>query len=337
MKKLFPEYIQLTDDEIKDIWSKGIITFDSNALLSLYRYSDKTSTELLKVLDQYKNQVWLSHQAALEFHSHRFEAILDQDASYETFVKTLKEKSKDFTSAIEQLPIRHPSIDLKIISKKINECIENVIKDVDVNKSKLDSLKQNDTILKKIDELFESKIGDKFDSAALTRIYKEGDKRYAEEIPPGYKDIVKDKDDKTGKKKYGDYIIWMQIIEKAKLTKKPIILITEEQKEDWWKKYHGKITGPRPELIREMIDAANVNFHMYDIERFIDYAQAEGVNVNNDAVQEVKSKKNSDLELAVFGEDFPGLIQDSLGELILPTDIALSEDSSVDDEVGSTK
>ena len=41
-------------------------------------------------------------------------------------------------------------------------------------------------------------------------------------------------------KKYGDLILWYQIIDKAKESKKPIILISGDVKEDWWLEKNGK-------------------------------------------------------------------------------------------------
>ena len=58
-------------------------------------------------------------------------------------------------------------------------------------------------------------------------------------------------------------VIWFytyQIIDKAKSSKKPIILVTSEKKKDWWRKIKGQTIGPKPELIEEMQDKANVQF-----------------------------------------------------------------------------
>jgi len=46
MKKTFSEYNFLTEKEIKEIWENSIFIFDTNVLLNLYRYSNKTNYKL---------------------------------------------------------------------------------------------------------------------------------------------------------------------------------------------------------------------------------------------------------------------------------------------------
>jgi hypothetical protein len=63
----------------------------------------------------------------------------------------------------------------------------------------------------------------------LNEIKKEGKERYGRRMPPGFKDDKKPED-----KKYGDLILWYQIIDEAKKSKKPIVLISGDVKDDWW-------------------------------------------------------------------------------------------------------
>lgn len=49
-----------------------------------------------------------------------------------------------------------------------------------------------------------------------------------------------------------NWLLWLQVIEYAKKEHKPIILVTGENKEDWWQKEKGKIVSARPELINEI-------------------------------------------------------------------------------------
>lgn len=83
-------------------------------------------------------------------------------------------------------------------------------------------------------------------------------------------------------RRHGDVIIWKQIIEHAKCASvKKIILITDENKEDWWWTFDSmgqKKIGPRPELIEEIRREAQVEFfHMYSSENFLKYAREQGV------------------------------------------------------------
>ena len=65
---------------------------------------------------------------------------------------------------------------------------------------------------------------------------EEGQGRYKKEIPPGFKD-AKDKD---GVRKYGDLIIWKEMLKFALKQSKNIIFITDDVKADWWETQDNK-------------------------------------------------------------------------------------------------
>jgi hypothetical protein len=59
---------------------------------------------------------------------------------------------------------------------------------------------------------------------------EEGQERYKKEIPPGFKD-AKNKD---GVRKYGDLIIWKEMLRFSRSNNINIIFITDDVKADWW-------------------------------------------------------------------------------------------------------
>lgn len=59
MKKHFFEFYPLSEKEIDSIWSGGIISFDANVLINLYRYTEKTRDDFFKVMSFYKNRIWI--------------------------------------------------------------------------------------------------------------------------------------------------------------------------------------------------------------------------------------------------------------------------------------
>jgi hypothetical protein len=71
--------------------------------------------------------------------------------------------------------------------------------------------------------------------------------------------------------KYGDFIIWNEMIDLAISKKLPIIFVTDDIKEDWWKKSKNFIISPRPELIKEFESKSTQYFYMYSMERFLEY------------------------------------------------------------------
>jgi PIN like domain len=76
MKKLFPGYFRPNETEIRQIWSEGLIALDANVLLNLYRYSDETREEFLKILKLFEDKLILARWAAQEFFSRRLDVIV---------------------------------------------------------------------------------------------------------------------------------------------------------------------------------------------------------------------------------------------------------------------
>lgn len=144
-----------------------------------------------------------------------------------------------------------------------------------------------DEILDFVEKLFSGKTGQPFDSEKLNEIAKEGEERYQQEIPPGYKDYKKDNTDDQYRK-YGDLIVWKQIIEHAKSQNKPVIFITDDKKEDWWLEQSGRTIGPRPEIIEEFYVATNQKFWMYTVDKFIqESAKISKSTVSPEVIEEI--------------------------------------------------
>lgn len=268
MKKTFREYHQYSENEFKKLWNECIFVFDTNTLLNMYRYRRDTVDKYFEVLSELKikNKLWIPHQVGFEFYENRITVISNYEKSYDAILDILK-STKD---SIDKDYKNHPFLDWEELKGNIDKGLETVIKDISKKKQSHPKLLDKDDILEKINNLFNSCVGECFDDKKLIEIKKDGEIRYSKKIPPGFKDAKKDDD-----KKYGDLILWKQIIEKAKVTKKPIIFISGDVKEDWWLEKDGKRIMPLPQLKKEIYDEAEVDFHIYTADRFLEYYQQE--------------------------------------------------------------
>lgn len=266
MKKTFREYYQYSEEEFKKLWDEGIFVFDTNTLLNMYRYRRETVSKYFKVLSELKknNKLWIPHQVGYEFFENRTSVISDYEKSYDEILTTLN-STKD---SIDKKYKNHPFLDWEELKSKIDKGLESVIKDIDKKKKEHPKLLDQDDILDQINNLFDGCVGSCYTEEELSKIKKDGENRYSKKIPPGFKDSKKDED-----KKYGDLILWKQIIEKAKDAKKPIIFISGDVKEDWWFEKDGKRIMPLPQLKKEIFDEARVDFHIYTADRFLEYYQ----------------------------------------------------------------
>ncbi|MCH7586295.1 MAG: hypothetical protein IH941_14245 [Acidobacteria bacterium] len=91
MKSSFGEFYEPTDDDLARAWQAGTFVLDANVLLNLYRYGDGSRDKLIDILSALRDQLWLPHQAGLEFHRNRLTVRLLIQHQFETIDERLKE------------------------------------------------------------------------------------------------------------------------------------------------------------------------------------------------------------------------------------------------------
>ena len=289
MKKLFPGYYHPTGSELSEMWKAALFVLDANVLLNLYRYSPQTRDAVIGTFKSIADRVWLPNQAAAEYHRNRINVIAAQEDAYAKITQSITDAKKKLDSDLRQYT-RHPYVNAGSMIERISA----LFKEIEMHLTELENnhpnLIENDDIKDALTELFNGKVGDPYPPARLQEIYKEGKDRYEQEIPPGYKD-----GDKKGSKPLGDLIFWFQVIDKAQKWKAPIILITDDRKEDWWLKHNGQTIGPRPELVSEIKIKASVEFYMYQADPFMEHANTYLAKpVKQEVIDEVRTVRNHD-------------------------------------------
>lgn len=266
MRNLFPGYQRKSKEDLEQLWKNAIFCFDTNVLLDLYRYSEKTRAELVDIVGGYRDRVFIPHQVAFEFHRKRLNTIIDQKAPYLKIQSDFGEILRDIDSKSS-----HPHFSQNISGKAIE--LDNLIKkECAEAEEKIKSQLEKDVVFDGICDLFDGRVGEPLADDAK-KIDAEAEARYKMKMPPGYKDGKKDD------KGYGDYYVWLQMIEKANAAKLPMIFITGETKVDWWwyagdvEDKHGDKLGPRPELINEFKEKAKQDFHIYSTASFMQFGK----------------------------------------------------------------
>jgi len=301
MKNMFPTYYQYNQEDYKNIWDNGLFVVDANVLLNLYRYTEETQRELLQILTNLSDRLWIPHQVGLEYLSNRVSVILEQIEAFDQITRSLNSSSQavvqDLSEKFKKFKKRHPSIELDSITKDITQYFEDLIKKTRDNKQNHPDLLQEDPILEKITALFDNKVGEPFTQEELEDLFSQGERRYEKQFPPGYKDLkskkglIKYYKDLIIKSEYGDLIVWKQIIKKASSDKVSIIFITDDVKEDWWNIIKGRTIGPRNELVNEFnYETNNQKFAMYSTQRFMEYASTFlESSINLQAIEEIET------------------------------------------------
>ena len=262
--------------------------FDANVLLNLYRYSNATRKTILGLIEKFQDKIWLPHQSALEYNRNRYEVIADQEKAYKEFTEKISQIQKDLQSSSK------PPFLSKSVHKDLNKVFEKVNSEVADSITKYCDYLKEDPIYENLSKLFKLRITEPYTDDELKGIFKEGEERFKSKTPPGFED----EKNKEGNRKYGDLILWKQVIDKAKKEQTPVIFITDERKKDWWWKIKdGRNMGPRQELTEEMKCVANVDFHMYSSERFLSYGQEFfKEQVSQTALEEIKTMKKAEME-----------------------------------------
>ena len=290
MKNIFPGHFKHSDEKLADIWKESLFVFDTNILFNLYRYSEATRKDFLALMEQVKDRSFLPHQAAVEYLNGRTQEIERQKENYSESIK----QAEAFTQGLEATT-KHPFVAPEIMSK-FEAVFKELMADLEANKNSHRARLDNDDIKDSISTLFDGKTGGAYGNTELEKIIVDGAERYEQKRPPGYMDANKDvpkgcKAINIKARPYGDLIIWKQLLNKAKSDETSVIFITDDSKEDWWEiTKKGKITiGPRPELIKELIDEVGKDFHMYSARRFLDLAgKYLGNNASDETLKEVQ-------------------------------------------------
>jgi len=290
MRNLFSWRLPPSEADFLSLWKNATFVFDTNFLLDLYRVSGSTAENFLKILEHIQNRIWLPYQVADEFFKRR-EEIMDAEAasfqkalsglekwqseqhSFKSLRDCLRQSGRIVAAEVEVLfdeQAKEFLVDEQTqyvdgVDKMEKAVRERVVKLASDHSS---SSSNADNILEKLLLLFDLKIGESFDEKVLQDLYKEADNRYKQLKPPGFKDS-----EKEGDRKYGDFILWKEILGFAKKEACPIIFVTGDKKEDWWIKKNGETISPHIELRREFKEDVQQLFWMYQPSRFLEMAR----------------------------------------------------------------
>lgn len=263
MKERFPGWYPRSTDELGAIWENALFVPDANVLLHCVRHPAKVRDELLRVFTVLKTSLWIPHQVGLEFHRNRLDVEFGAEdmyrkltSEYDTILNQAREKLRQMRA--------HPLIDIDAEIAAVDDFLTGF-------RGRMDAAAGQhpkgdiEAAVTRLTDLLEGHVGEKWSADRLAALKREGEDRYARKVPPGYKDAKKDGDGD----KFGDLIIWRDMMEKARADEKPIIFISDDVKEDWWWLHRGRKLGPRPELVEEFKAVSGQEFHIYEFMNFL--------------------------------------------------------------------
>ena len=305
MKELFSGYYRPSKMEFQEIWQSATFVLDANILLNMYRYPEEARRQLFTVLQSIAPRLWVPYQAALEFQRNRLTVIAEQKKRFSDVRKVLESSTSGMIYELKNLHLkkRYSSIQADELVSALEEQITNFLVKFDQLEATQLLVENSDPIREQLDQLLKEKFGESFSQEEIDKIYKEGEVRFKSEIPPGYKDQKKETESKSDifsydgviyQRKYGDFVLWKQIINKALQDSiQSIVFITDDEKEDWWwitDSQGKKKIGPRPELVNEISREAGTKlFYMYNSEQFMKHSKEFlNTNVTDESISQVR-------------------------------------------------
>ncbi|WP_141743618.1 PIN-like domain-containing protein [Streptomyces abyssalis] len=257
---------------ISQMMQDSLIVIDTSVLLGLYRVTIDARYEMLRALKAVQQRVWVPHQVALEFHRNRISAAKDQADFYSTTRSSLEslrdqaiQKIGEFANrcAIDANEKDEIQTELRKAFRGVESRVRQHEKKFDLS---TDRVLNADPILAELAQLLDGRVGEPLSPEADSKARKEAERRREEKLPPGYKDRGK------GRNADGDYLWWEQTLVMAGERELPVLIISNDEKEDWINKQLNLSVGPREELISEMRERAGVSLQIVTFAAFLESA-----------------------------------------------------------------
>lgn len=260
MIELFKGYTNYSKDEYERIWKSAIIVVDTNILLNFYRYSEDTKREMIKILTNLKERLWIPYQIAKEYFKNKNNVMVN---SYDEYTKLSDSLRKLFDNSIKEInmkktsQLKSKSEVVKILEESKKRVEDLLLKEREDKKPTFEENKVEDKII----ELFNKSTGADFSEEEYVTLKEEGQRRIKNKIPPGYKDDKKEEN--------GDYYIFYSMIKKSEQMNKDFIYITDDVKEDWFNIINGEKHGGRYELLNEFYKETGNLLMIYTSDGFV--------------------------------------------------------------------
>ena len=262
--------------------SEHLIVLDTNVLLELYRQPANISLDVISALKKIQNNIYVPRQVYDEYLKNYHKTCGDEKKKYkkvtEELSDSLKKLQNDIAKKVGEYR-KHNYTDISKLQNNLNEKIkdtQNIITEFEKShhaeiQLNIDFL-QNDKVKEFVDLLLnQGNIGEKIPFSQKLLLLQEGQIRYDNLIPPGFRDSAK-----VGEAKYGDLFVWKDIIAIAKEKNTNIIFVCNDTKEDWWEKNKDTPIDLRQELNEEFKETnPSLSIHFLTLDKFFSYLSEE--------------------------------------------------------------
>lgn len=287
---------------LKDLMDSDLkIVLDTNIYLDIYRSSSEYAEFCLNCLEKIKEMIVVTSTIDIEFNKHnktlfngiqnkyvnlRLEAHSHLEKAWNNISKIFFDLEKNRYCGSDNFYCEMEGLFDEARMLLDNLFDENKVKaQLDGYFSKVDHVMDMFNTIKQTMKMVE------FSYKELYQLSQEAEKRFKNETPPGFKD-----NKKIGLSKYGDFLIWNEIMKYAKDNHTNILFVTNDKKSDWWEneKFHNELINEFEKRTKHKIYGLTGNEFIAQISEYYEVPQrtAHGIILENTANEYVDSIYN---------------------------------------------
>lgn len=241
-----------TSAELDTALREAVVVVDANVLLDLYRFRPQTSQDLIKILSGLGDRLVVPHQALREFWRRRHRTQDSPRSAVEATSNALVKPKGAIQNALATWAREVGADDgeLSEITAQVGDFFGALADKLRHSLPDTDAADSEDPILEHLENILAGHVTSPLEADEYDACITEGIRRAKAKEPPGYMDAEK-QDNGLPEQSAGDYLVWYQATHHAKVQNRDLLIVTRDQKEDWWWRQQAKLIGPRPELVLE--------------------------------------------------------------------------------------
>ncbi|BCJ27942.1 hypothetical protein Asera_20500 [Actinocatenispora sera] len=264
-----------------------MVVLDTNVLLLLYKFTASARVELFRAINRIGDRLFMPFQVAVEFHNKRIDIIDQQVKQYDVLSKALNTHKEQLFGTLNHFAntCKFTAAEKHDLTAGLDHALAKIHKQIAEHQAKYEfsvvgSL-EGDSVLDELNPIFARYIGAQPTSEQRAVLEAQFDERAKESIPPGYRDADKEEN------RSGDYLIWEETIAEASRRKQDVLIVTDDGKDDWWRKSRTHSVGPNLQLVEELKERAGVRLMILDAAAFLEAAKsALSVHIDSNTIEQ---------------------------------------------------
>ncbi|MCY0997918.1 PIN domain-containing protein [Myxococcus sp. MISCRS1] len=262
---------------LQEIKPSAIVVLDTNVLLVPFKTGKDSLVQIRKVYEALisEKRLVIPGQVAREFARNRSDRLKELYQQINRRRLVLPEAAYPLLENSPQYrEMKRLEVDLLVKLREHAQAVDLLLEEIK-------GWHWNDPVSALYQDLFGAGVVLESSNRSEREVAVEVERRYAHDLPPGYKD--KNKADRG----VGDYLIWSTILEVGRARGVDTIFVSADRKSDWWIQSEGSPLYPRFELIEEYRHATDgKNIHIIDFATLLRMFGA-----TKEVVAEVQSKE----------------------------------------------